>query len=89
MSGIAGYRKRTKVEIEASMIETIINNKGPIIVTKIMYRANLSHPQLKIYLVDMIGRGLLEREEKKIRVTPNGAKFYEAFKKSQDIMRGW
>lgn len=65
------------------MLRIIQENKRKIKPTHLMYKANLSHRQMKLYLQELIKKGLLEEFEeegkKMIRTTKRGGDFFNQY----------
>lgn len=55
-------RKRSKLAIIKSMLDSIRDSNGKIKQTRLMYKANLSHTQMKSYLKELIVKDLLAEE---------------------------
>lgn len=72
-------RKRSRMDIMHDMLKIIREKNGKIKKTHLMYKANLSHKQMKLYLNELIKNGLLENKsfENKnlIHITKKGQNF--------------
>ena len=71
--------KRSRMDIVADMLAIIRERGGAIKPTHLMYKANLSHGQMKIYLDELVKKKMVEKDfsgkEKKITITTEGREF--------------
>ena len=75
------YRSRT--EISAQMLEIALEGA---IKTKIMYRAFLSHAQMKEYLEVLLANGLMELDESQtFRTTEKGKRFLMIYRELDQL----
>lgn len=71
------------------MLNVIVQNKGRIKQTHLMYKVNLSHKLMKSYLEELISKDMIE--EKKgpnniyLLIKDKGTVFIEKFKKMQEF----
>jgi len=72
-------RKRSRAEIISDMLSIIQQKGGKIKPTHLMYKANLSHKQMKLYLQE------LEKNELTIKNIKDGGKI-EITKKGRDLL---
>ena len=72
-------RKRSRIDILHDMLKIIQENRGKIKRTHLMYKANLSHKQLKLYLNELIKNKLIEDKSSEkitlIFITKKGRNF--------------
>jgi len=67
------------MEIISDMLAIVQGKNGSIKPTHLMYKANLSHSQMKLYLEELMIRNMIKKEEIKtgsmIAITKNGRDF--------------
>lgn len=67
------------MEIISDMLGIVQEKGGSIKPTHLMYKANLSHSQMKLYLEELMGKNLVKKEESKagmrIAITKPGRDF--------------
>jgi len=86
-------RKRSRIEIINDMLMSIQKKGGEIKPTHLMYKANLSHAQMNLYLEDLINNELV----KKIRrnnnfyfiITDKGCAFVEKFRQMKEFEKSF
>jgi len=81
--------KRTKLDIIHDMLKAIEQKGGKIIPTHLLYKSNLSHQRMKLYLEELKGKGLITEAEYKNKMhyelTDNGRKFLQNFKQVKEF----
>ena len=73
--------RRNKLNIVYDILR-VIQSKGEIKKTHIMYQANLSHSQMKLYLNELYDKKFIENTEGKrvlIKVTKKGLDFFRQY----------
>ena len=75
--------KRGKLDIINDMLRAIERKGGRILPTHLMYKSNLSHGRMKLYVDELLARGLIEETRYKDKVfyalTDHGRKFVQKF----------
>ena len=75
------------------MLDSIQLKGGRIRQTHLMYKANLSHNQLKIYLEDLIKSDLIKKIKNKkcsyLIITDKGCDFLEQFRQMQEFEKAF
>lgn len=80
------------MDIISDMLKIIRAREGRIKPTHLMYKANLSHMQMNMYLEELIGKGLVEKKNSgkinEIIITKKGNDFlvkYLQMKEFEDV----
>jgi len=81
--------KRSKLDIVYDMLRAIEEKGGKIIPTHLLYKSNLSHQRMKLYLKELLRRTLIiETKVKKktfYELTDEGRKFLQNFKQVKEF----
>ena len=84
-------RKRNRLDIISDMLISIQNKGGRIKPTHLMYKANMSHAQLKSYLEELVNKEFIEEitEEKTLNryliLTDKGYNFIQKFNQMKEF----
>ena len=82
-------RKRNRMEIMHDMLKIIQERKGKLKKTHLMYKANLSHNQMKIYLFELTESELIEKASPKdktpLKITEKGSDFFLKYKQMKEF----
>ena len=86
-------RKRTRIDIINDMLLSIQKKGGEIKPTHLMYKANLSHTQMKSYLEDLVKQDMVREIKKKkytyLIITDKGHEFVEKFNQMKEFEKAF
>ena len=75
------------------MLKAIEEKGGVIKPTHLLYKSNLSHQRMKLYLEELKGKKLIEESEKKkkrvFQLTDSGRKFLQNFKQMKEFTQAF
>ncbi len=81
--------KRTKIDIIYDMLRAIEEKGGKIIPTHLLYKSNLSHQRMKLYLDELKQRQMITEAHQKDKLfyelTDEGRKFIQNFKRMKEF----
>ncbi len=85
--------KRGKPEIVFDILLSVQESHGKIKPTRLLYKSNLSHARLKLYMESLIKQGLLsidsadnEESRKLITLTAKGYQFLTEYRKMKELI---
>ena len=85
--------KRGKPEIVFDILLSVQESHGKIKPTRLLYKSNLSHARLKLYLESLIKQQLLatdDNEERKLIIlTPKGYSFIAEYRKMKELIESF
>jgi predicted transcriptional regulator len=85
--------KRGKPEIVFDILLAVRDNGGNIKPTRLLYKSNLSHARLKLYLDSLVTQELLTTEvkadKKVIKLTPKGYSFLDEYVKMKHLIESF
>jgi predicted transcriptional regulator len=84
---VEGIKYRDRIDIVSQVLE--IANGGDVTKSKIMYKAFLSHNQLKQYLTVLTGNDLLSYDlvSQTFKTTEKGLRYLDAYNQIGDIVK--
>lgn len=81
--------KRNKIDIVYDMLKAVENKGGKILPTHLLYKSNLSHKRMKLYLEELMSKKVLQETEHKgkkhYEITDNGWKFLQKLKQVREF----
>ncbi|HLC32966.1 MAG TPA: winged helix-turn-helix domain-containing protein [Candidatus Nanoarchaeia archaeon] len=81
--------KRTKIDIIYDMLKAIQDKGGTIIPTHLLYKSNLSHQRMKLYLDELKGKKMIvevqEKDKLVYKLTDEGLGFLKNFKQLKEF----
>ncbi len=81
--------KRSKLDIVYDMLRAIEDKGGKIIPTHLLYKSNLSHQRMKLYLEELKQRNLIAetrfKEKLHYMLTDEGRKFVQNYKQMKQF----
>ena len=81
--------RRSKLEIVGDILNAIQAKGGTIKPTHLLYKSNLSHERMKLYVEELEGKGLIEekevKEKKMFSITDKGFEFLASFRKVKEM----
>ena len=85
--------KRSKIDIVYDMLRAIEDKGGKIIPTHLLYKSNLSHQRMKLYLEELKQRNLLVETKQKDKtyyeLTDDGRKFIQNYKQMKEFTQAF
>lgn len=85
--------RRSRANIINDMLDSIQNKGGRIRQTHLMYKANLSHNQLKGYLDDLLNSELVKKVKNKnctyLIITDKGSEFLEKMRQMREFEKAF
>jgi len=85
--------KRSKLDIVYDMLKAIEDKGGLIKPTHLLYKSNLSHQRMKLYLEELKERRLIEDSSKDDKLmyslTDEGRKFIQNFKHMKEFTQAF
>ena len=81
--------KRTKIDIIYDMLKAIEDKGGKILPTHLLYKSNLSHQRMKLYLDELKGKSMITettfKDKMFYELTDEGRRFLQKFKQMKEF----
>jgi len=81
--------KRTKIDIIHDMLKAIQDKGGKILPTHLLYKSNLSHQRMKLYVEELKQKEMIQEVDHKKKtyyeITDTGLKFLQNFKQVKEF----
>lgn len=85
--------KRGKPEIVFDILSAVQESSGRIKPTRLLYKSNLSHARLKLYMDSLMAQGLLRLDDidgrKAISLTQKGYAFISEYRKMKALIESF
>lgn len=85
--------KRTRIDIIGDMLGSILDKGGEIKPTHLMYKSNMSHTQMGLYLDDLIAKEFVRKVKKGnyeyVIITDKGAEFVQKLKEVKEFEKAF
>ena len=85
--------KRSKLDIVYDMLRAIEEKGGKIIPTHLLYKSNLSHQRMKLYLEELKQKNLIIESQTKdkthFELTDAGRKFIQDYRKMKEFTQAF
>ncbi len=82
-------KRRDKLRIIYDMLNSINDKGGRIKPTHLLYKSNLSHTKMQVYIAELTSKGLVKEEyykqNKVYTLTKNGIKFINDYRKIREF----
>ncbi|MFT4310067.1 MAG: winged helix-turn-helix domain-containing protein [Candidatus Woesearchaeota archaeon] len=82
-------KKRSRSDIIEDMLKAIMHKGGSIKPTHLMYKSNMSHKQMQLYLKDLIASKLVEilpdGDYERVHLTDKGAMYIAKLQEIKDF----
>lgn len=81
--------KRSKIDIIYDMLKAIEDKGGKILPTHLLYKSNLSHQRMKLYVEELKERQMIgeitHKDKLHYEITDEGRKFLQNFKQMKQF----
>ena len=85
--------KRTRLDIIGDMLASILDKGGKIRPTHLMYKSNLAHSQMKLYLEELMQKELIRKVKKDdsqyIEITDKGCELIKELREIREFEKAF